>query len=267
MMKRLFTIVLLMSLALVSLSAQKALVIGNYGYTSKALPQPRNDTALLDTTLAQSGWTVTRHQNLDATAMKLALTSFGASLSEGEMALVYFTGSAIQLDGVNYLVPIGSFKDAATFKAGAVNFNWMLSQLGKAGVKLIFIDGARSPANISFKLAKPGLEAVSKLPVNTLLMYGAPLNTVLADSLTPNSCFSKSLASEIIKPDLDLSSLHGKISSAMAILHGGKTPPVPWSASSVTEGWILNPSGENMPRYYFRGFFKQDVDGGGSYSF
>ena len=267
MMKRFLTLVLLLSLTLVSLSAQKALVIGNSGYASKSLPQPARDAALIDSTLAQSGWTVTNHQNLGPLALKTALSQFNNTLAEGEMAMVYFSGAVIQLDGLNYLVPVGIFKDAATFKNSAVELNWAISQLSKAGVKLIFLDGARSPANIGFKLAKPGMAALAKLPGNTLLMYGSPLDTVLVDSPAPNSYFSKALAAEIIKPDLDLSVLPANISAAMAILQGGKTPPQPWSASSVPEGWTLNPSGENMPRYHFRGMFKMDVDGGGSYSF
>ena len=266
-MKRFLTLVLLLSLTLVSLSAQKALVIGNSGYASKALPQPARDAALIDSTLAQSGWTVINHQNLGPLALKTALSQFNNTLAEGEMAMVYFSGAVIQLDGLNYLVPVGIFKDAATFKTSAVELNWAISQLSKAGVKLIFLDGARSPANIGFKLAKPGMAALAKLPGNTILMYGSPLDTVLVDTSTSNSHFASAITQEIIKPDIEVNALPGKITEAMAILYGGKTPPQPWNASSVTDGWILNPSGENMPRYHFRGMLKMDVDGGGSYSF
>jgi uncharacterized caspase-like protein len=111
MMKRFLTLVLLLSLTLVSLSAQKALVIGNSGYASKALPQPARDAALIDSTLAQSGWTVTNHQNLGPLALKTALSQFNNTLAEGEMAMVYFSGAVIQLVGLNYLVPVGIFKD------------------------------------------------------------------------------------------------------------------------------------------------------------
>ena len=266
-MKRFLTLMLLMSLSLVSLSAQKALVIGNSGYAAKALPQPANDAALIDTTLTQNGWLVSKQLNLTSQALRTVISQFGTFITEDEMAIFYFSGSVVQLDGVNYLVPVGDFKDAATFKANAVDLNWTMAQLSKARVRLIFIDGARSPANLGFKIATPGLAAIPRLPANTMLVYGSPLNTVLVDTPTANSHFSKALAAEIIKPDLELSSLPDQIAAAMAILHGGKTPPVPWSASSVPDGWTLNPSGENMPRYRFRGMFKMEVDGGGSYSF
>lgn len=266
-MKRMMTLLLLMSIAVVSLSAQKALVIGNSGYTSRALPQPANDAALIDSTLVKNGWTVTKHLNLNAQALKTAVTQFGSALTEADMAIFHFSGAVVQLDGVNYLVPVGEFKDAANFKANAVDIGWVMTQLSQASVKLLFFDGARSPANLGFKLSKPGLASLTRLPANTMLVYGSPLDTVLVDTPTPNSHFSKAIAAEIVKPDLELTTLPAKISAATAILHGGKTPPLPWSASSIPEGWTLNPSGENMPRFRFRGVFKMDVDGGGSYSF
>lgn len=266
-MKKIFAVLLMISLALTALPAQKALVIGNSGYATKPLIQPKNDAALIEGALSNNGWEVNKYENLDAAKLKKAIIDFGKSLKTGEIALVYYTGSAIQLKGINYLVPVGSFKDEASFKKEAVDFEWMLAQIGKAEVGLVFIDAARSPANIGYKIAKPGIAALNKGPANTLIMYSSPVNTVVIDAPEPNSYFASALAEMLVLPDLDLSKLSSRVYNYMAIKHGDKAPPTPWSASSLENGWVLNPSGENMPRFRFRGILKAIPDGGGSYSF
>ena len=267
-MKKYLSLILMIGLAISLLPAQKVLVIGNSGYGERNIPQILNDTAHVDTTLAQNGWEVTKHTDLDADGMKRAILNFTRKLKKDEMALFYYSGAAIQLEGKNYLVPLGKFPNDKVFKLEAAELNWVISQFAKADLKLIFIDAARQPSNVSFKVAKQGLAEISKFTENTLVMYGTPLNTLSTDNSVPNSRFAKTLVQQLLEPSLELNNLADAIAKQMVILDGGKTPPIPWSASSIKEEYLINPEGENMPRYILRGVYLQKIiDGGGSYSF
>lgn len=261
-MKRIFGLILMISLAFGTLTAQKALVIGNSGYGSRALPTVAKDATMISDTLSAKGWKVTKHVNLDKASLKKAIISFGEKLSADEIALFYYTGSAIQIGGKNYLVPVGKIEDEKAFLQEPVELGWMLGQLGKAKIRLVFIDGARTAENITFKLEKQGMAALQKMPSQTLLMYSAALNTA-----SPNSYFAPAVIQELIKPDQDLGKLGDKISATMKAMYPDKTPPSPYSASSISGDWELNPSDDNTIRFRFRGVMKGIPDGGGSYSF
>lgn len=268
-MKKMFALWLLISVAIVSLNAQKALVIGNAGYAQKPLRHPATDAAAIDTTLTNAGWQVTRMTNVSGTALKTAVTTFAKSLSDSDMAIVYFGGAVLQLDGLNYLVPVGTtYKDVNTFKSQAVELGWLMTQIAKSPVKLVFIDGARAPANVTFGITKGGLAAVGRAPAGTLLMYSSPKDTVMADGTGTVSNFARILGTELVKRDISAATLQTNITNAMKAASGSRTPPVPWSINTISNDVLLNPSGEQGNRFYFRGtYHKMLDDGGGSYSF
>lgn len=267
-MKKMIALWLLFSVAIISLSAQKALVIGNAGYAQKPLRHPAVDAAAIDTTLTNAGWQVTRMTNVSGSAFKNAITTFAKSLKDTDMAIVYFGGAVVQLDGLNYLVPVGTtYKDVNTFKTQAVELGWLMTQIAKSPVKLVFVDGARAPANVTFGITKGGLAAVSKAPSGTLLMYSSPKDTLMADGAGTVSNFARILGGELIKPDLSAVNLQNNITNAMKAASGSRTPPIPWSLNTIPNDVVINPSGQQGNRFYFRGSFKMMDDGGGSYSF
>lgn len=267
-MKKLFTILILMSVAISAFAVQKALVIGNSAYPSKAISHPVLETAHADTILARFGWQVTRLANLTSTNMKSSIQQFTQDVSASDTVLVVYSGAAIQLDKVNWLVPTGKqFTDAATFKTQAVSLDWMMSQLSKASLRLLFLDGAYQTSSVTFKVSVSGLAAVSKVAPNTLLMYNAPLNTWAASDGGYYNKLLPSLRSRIAFFALPVLDMRQNIINDIANPAGTRGITPPWFLNSIGDAIRVNPPPDPDQYYFRKGWDLYDSDGGGSYSF
>src|SRR5436309_10707 len=99
-----------------------ALVIGNSAYqTVPALPNPVNDAKAMAEYLKSAGFEVTTVQDATQSDMRLAIGSFADAVSgkgPEAVALVYYAGHGLQVDGENYLVPV----DASILREADVPF-------------------------------------------------------------------------------------------------------------------------------------------------
>ncbi len=82
-----------------------ALVIGNSNYAASPLANPVNDAA--DMSLVLKNW-VSVILKTDATKREMvdALREFGRDLTRSDIGLFYFAGHGMQIQEVNYLIPV-----------------------------------------------------------------------------------------------------------------------------------------------------------------
>src|SRR5262249_5417395 len=83
-----------------------ALVIGNGAYKMGALQNPVNDARAMAAVLKQIGFQVIAVENATKPAMERAVAEFGHALTPGSVALFYYAGHGLQLNGHNFLVPV-----------------------------------------------------------------------------------------------------------------------------------------------------------------
>ena len=84
-----------------------ALVIGNNAYAHvRPLPNPSNDARAMAKSLRDIGFVVTEGTDLDRTAMQATIRDFLRDAARSQVAVVYYAGHGVQIDGRNYLVPI-----------------------------------------------------------------------------------------------------------------------------------------------------------------
>ena len=85
-----------------------ALVIGNSAYQKVAkLPNPANDAAAMVAMLKAAGFDLVETKfNVAANEMRKALRDFAAKTRDADIAVVYYAGHGIELEGTNYLIPI-----------------------------------------------------------------------------------------------------------------------------------------------------------------
>lgn len=85
-----------------------ALVIGNAKYQEKPLRNPENDAEDMSKTLKELGFEVIVKKNATLAEMQDSLYEFGKKVrKEKTIALFYYAGHGVQVDGKNYLLPIG----------------------------------------------------------------------------------------------------------------------------------------------------------------
>jgi len=94
----------------VSAFAEKriALIIGNSAYKNVARLQNRaNDAAVVADMFRSAGFeTVESRLNLTVSELRKTLREFGNKSRDADVAVVYYAGHGIELDGNNYLIPV-----------------------------------------------------------------------------------------------------------------------------------------------------------------
>src|SRR5262249_46494468 len=85
-----------------------ALVIGNGAYVKvPRLPNPTNDSAAMAGLLRKAGFDVVEEKtDLRADAMRRVLRDFSEYVHDADIAVVFYAGHGMEMNGVNYLIPV-----------------------------------------------------------------------------------------------------------------------------------------------------------------
>ncbi len=129
------------------LSRRSALVIGNQSYRASPLENPVNDAVAMRGALESLGFNVLLFTDQTAADMRTRIESWGAGLTPDSVAIFYFAGHGVQIDGENYLIPV-DFKEIteAEAKKNAINADWVRQRLevSPATLRLIILDACRN---------------------------------------------------------------------------------------------------------------------------
>ncbi len=93
-----------------------ALVIGNSAYKNVTrLQNPANDAAAVVTMFKKAGFdSVDAKLDLSIVDMRRALREFGNKTRDADVAVIYYAGHGIELDGTNYLIPVDATLETDT---------------------------------------------------------------------------------------------------------------------------------------------------------
>ena len=132
-----FLVVALIAVGIVASSSvaradkRVAFVVGNGAYRNVAtLPNPPADAAAMAGTLRNVGFDVVEGINLTRDGMTEKLLDFGRRTQDADIALFYYAGHGIAINGVNYLLPVDAdIKSEMDVKLGAaINVDVTLDQ-------------------------------------------------------------------------------------------------------------------------------------------
>ena len=125
-----------------------ALVIGNSDYQFGGyLQNPVNDAYLMTKTLKDLDFYVIKRINGTQEQMRIAIKEFSLKLSNYDVALFYYAGHGLQIDGKNYLLPVdGKFDSKTEVRHGAIEVNKVVEEFEqyKDNVNLLILDACRS---------------------------------------------------------------------------------------------------------------------------
>jgi uncharacterized caspase-like protein len=125
-----------------------ALIIGNADYSFAPLKNPINDAEAMASALEGAGFKVIKETNADQAKMVEAVRTFGAELKKrGGVGLFYFSGHGTQIDGENYLLPVGSeFRSLEDVKRGSVTALAVVDAMasGRSDLNIIGRSAARA---------------------------------------------------------------------------------------------------------------------------
>jgi uncharacterized caspase-like protein len=166
-----------------------ALVMGNSAYQKVTrLDNPRNDATLMAETLSSLGFTLIggRAQlDLDKAALDTDVQDFGRQIQGADVALFYYAGHGVQVNGSNYLVPVGANPTReADVDFQMVDTNLVLRQMQGSGTRLnvVILDACRNnPFGARGLRATDGGLAQMRAPEGTLISYATQPGSVAQD--------------------------------------------------------------------------------------
>jgi uncharacterized caspase-like protein len=228
-----------------------ALVIGNstYGADIGPLPNPVNDATDMAATLQPLGFQVTRILNATRQQMEEALTAFRSQLRPGGVGLFYFAGHGAQVEGTNYLIPIGAnVERAVTTQADSMSAEQVLASMTAAGTALniLILDACRNNPFLSRWPVQvpPGL-APMQAARGSFIAYATAPGAVAADGGGRNGTYTKHLLRYLTTPDLLVEQMFKRVRMAVEEETGGAQTP--WEASSLQGDFAFYPSAAARP--------------------
>jgi hypothetical protein len=213
-----------------------ALVIGNSNYQNVvALTNPANDaTAITEMFRKASFEVVESRRDLKYMEMRRALRDFTDKARGADIAVIYFAGHGLEVDGVNYVVPVDATleRDAdADDEAIALN-RILLAAEPATKLRLIILDACRDnpfakkmKRTIASRSLGRGLASVEANKPNTFIAFAAKEGATAADGDGQNSPFSAALVKYLIKPGLDIRKAFGFVRDDVMNATGNQQEP------------------------------------------
>jgi uncharacterized caspase-like protein len=231
-----------------------AFVVGNGAYKNVTqLHNPPIDARSMAKVLRNVGFDVVEGTNLNRDKMTEKLLDFGKKAEGADVAVFYYAGHGIAVNGTNYLLPVDAdLKSEMDVKLGAaINVDLTLEQtMGDAKVKLVFLDACRdNPFAAKIRSAKAtrsvsvqsGL-AEMKSGEGTLIAFATgPGQTALDGEVGTNSPFTRALIANIAAPGVEIQQAMTKVRAQ--VNEETNKNQLPWGHTNLIGTVYLNPVG------------------------
>ena len=213
-----------------------ALVIGNSAYQKVAkLPNPSNDASAVAAMLKAAGFdSVESRLNVSANELRKTLREFGAKSRDADIAVVYYAGHGIELDGTNYLIPVdATLETDAEVLDETVPLDRVLFAVEPAKqLRLVILDACRDnpfaktmKRTIASRAIGRGLAKIEPTSPNTMIAFAAKAGSTASDGDSKNSPFAAALIEHLPKPGLDLRRAFGFVRDEVLKNTGNKQEP------------------------------------------
>jgi len=224
-----------------------ALVIGNSDYKEAPLKNPVHDAEDIASSLKKSGFQVIKLTNSTKAQIKAGVRKFESQISKGHVGLFFFAGHGIQVNGENYIVPIGaSIYKKYDIDDQCIKLSYILGAMEMAENKMniIILDACRNNPFRSYRSSMSGLSKMDA-PTGSILIYSTAPGRAAEDGSGRNSTFTTSFLKYLKVPNISLTSMLMKVRKDVMIQSGNTQ--VPWESSSLTSDFYFNTNMKNNP--------------------
>lgn len=192
-----------------------AFVIGNSSYQNVgALTNPANDAAAITDMFKKAAFDVVEsRRDLKNTEMRRALRDFTEKARDADIAVIYYAGHGIEVDGTNYLIPVDAALERDTDAYDeAIALDRILQAIEPAKqLRLVILDACRDnpfaksmKRTVASRSLGRGLAGVEPSRPNTLIAFAAKGGSTASDGDSKNSPFTTALLKHLVKPGLEL---------------------------------------------------------------
>src|SRR5258707_10069695 len=220
-----------------------ALVIGQSNYHAVvALPNPANDARAMSKLLGDAGFEVMNAADLSQNEMREKVSDFAAKVAAkgaDTVALVFYAGHGLQIDGENFLVPVDvDPKRETDIPLQAIRLNDVLNTLTSVPSKtrILLLDACRNnPFPAINRSAGRGLAIVdAKIGApNTFMSFSTSPGAEAEDGSGANSPYTTALIAAVKESNIPVEETCKRVRLAVNKATDGRQPP--WDSSSLTE--------------------------------
>lgn len=233
-----------------------ALVIGNDNYLNPGVPALKNavaDAEAVGGELIEAGFKVTLLRNADLQTLQEGVRDFVAQLRPNSTALFYYSGHAIQIESVNYLIPV-DFRipdrqpsaDAALLDEEAEKESYSLTAIheaivnSRATIHIVILDACRTHAFA----AMPEWTKLKAMfvPANSVIAFSTALDLPALDAVNENDAngpFAKHLIEDMAIPGIEIRDLLNRVKREVMADTGKEQ--VPWSLEDLRQDFYFFP--------------------------
>ena len=239
-----------------------ALVIGNSKYVhAVALPNPANDAHLIASTLRNSGFQVIEGVDQDNAGMHSLISRFTEQSYDADLAVIYYAGHGMQVDGKNFLIPVDAeLTSPAYLKTRTVQIDDFMAALPPdPAVGVIILDACRDnplARTLAASLPKSRSLGAGLAPVEArsdgvgtggvLIAYATDPGAIAFDGSGVNSPYSTALARHLTEPGVEIQSALTRVRGEVTETTQGRQRP--WhNASLGREVFLGEPAAKAAP--------------------
>jgi uncharacterized caspase-like protein len=239
-MRTLFLIVLTLFLLSASGTAHAekrvALIVGMSKYQHvPQLANPEHDAEAVSVLFKRVGFDVvdTEH-DLGIADFRRAIRNFSEMARDADIAVIYYAGHGIEVDGINYLIPADA-KLLSDFdiEDETISLDRILKAIdGAKRLKLVILDACRDnpfaktmTRSAASRSIGRGLAKVEPAMSDTLIAFAAKAGAVAGDGDGANSPFAAALVKYIGEPGLDLRIAFGRVRDDVLKSTGNRQEP------------------------------------------
>jgi uncharacterized caspase-like protein len=216
-----------------------ALVIGNGEYKNGPLKNAVNDALDMAATLSEKGFTVILKQNASRSDMRDAIREFSNEINQGGVGLFYYSGHGLQVDGVNYLVPIdANIEMKAEVAEECISASTVLRVMEYSNnrINVIILDACRNSPFRSFSRSdEKGITRMDPpkgAKQGSIIAFATAPGDVASDGEGRNGFYTSKLLKYINTPGLTLEEVFKKVRIEVSAESNGRQ--IPWENNSLT---------------------------------
>jgi len=232
---RLIILTLLLSLSLFA-TDKIALVIGNKNYTNQTgLKNPIKDAKLIRDTLHDMGFEVIEAYNTNLEDLSKKLDRFVSRARDAKIAVVYYAGHGIGVEGRNYLIPLGATHlTKSNLSRKLLSVDELKEAVANAnGFGVVLFDACRnsffsgSIAGLSSGRASRALVQPTVTRANVLVSFSTQAGTKAEDDVNGGDHSPYAIAlSENLKNNRDIRLVMGSIRTRVYGLTANQQYPI-----------------------------------------
>ena len=259
LIRRLILCVAVFLLPAVAFAERVALVVGVARYEHiEPLDNTVNDARLIAQTLEDIGFTVTLVTDPGYADLAREMESFAFQAETAELALIYFAGHGIEVQGENFLVPADAdVRSNRDVQRQSVSLNDFLETVDRARVmRIVILDSCRNnpfgdglDLTLETNAADPATDtrgtgglAPPSPDRGTLVAFAAKDGQVALDGTAGNSPFAMALADRMKQPGLEISLMFRQVRDRVLEVTGNQQEPHTYGSLSGVPFYLAGPA-------------------------